>query len=459
MVGSLSANKPATASLQQSVLEATMSLQQTVLEALADLRRPQMELIARLDREGDANSTNSGNSFSLAQMLPIAGAGLSAGVGVGSPAPGRATFIQSVSLWASSPVTGRFQVGSGGSAWGGTGTYPLEDYGFACGPAATQILPVNRFVRSGDRTGVGAYIDSFVDPTGIATGMGQITATTTNGSAVINGLVVPIASGLTITGPNIPAGTTVLSYSNGTATLSNPATASATSPHTLYGVRFKSGVKAWSLADSINFEAKKVILMLGDSTWNGTGPSSVLTCIPWLINKFYRDQGQDTRYILKAYSGSNSSGHENYRASGKYEFPQVDAIFYNLGINDAVQGVSTATRTANVQALIAWKQKRYPKAKLVIFGTTPVQDNTQEAAIAAFRAADAATVAAAADPLIKYCNLGGSFDRTVYGNFATSDPNGTAVHVRDQGLTPLWEGGYNGNAGLRAWLLANLPAI
>jgi lysophospholipase L1-like esterase len=199
--------------------------------------------------------------------------------------------------------------------------------------------------------------------------------------------------------------------------------------------------------------------MLGDSTWNGTGLSTVLTCGPWLINKFYRDQGQDTHYILKVFSGSNSNGNESFRAGGKYEFPQIDAIFYNFGINDAGWEVSTATRTASVESLIAWKQKRYPKAKLVIFGTTPVQDAAQEALIVAFGAADAATIVAAADPLIKYCDLGGSFDRTVYANYVTSDPNGTAVHPRDQALTPLWEGGYNGNAGLRAWLLANLPVI
>jgi hypothetical protein len=106
------------------------------------------------------------------------------------------------------------------------------------------------------------------------------------------------------------------------------------------------------------------------------------------------------------------------------------------------------------------EQKRYPKAKLVIFGTTPVQDATQDAALSAYRITDQAAVVAATDPNILYCNLANNFDRTVAANYATSDgAAGTRIHPDDAGLTQLWEGGYAGNIGLRAWLAATLPAI
>ncbi len=59
-----------------------------------------------------------------------------------------------------------------------------------------------------------------------------------------------------------------------------------------------AGMIGWTLADSINFDAEKVILCIGDSKWNGTGPTTVLKCIPWLINDFYRAKGIDSRYIL-----------------------------------------------------------------------------------------------------------------------------------------------------------------
>jgi hypothetical protein len=200
-----------------------------------------------------------------------------------------------------------------------------------------------------------------------------------------------------------------------------------------------AGANCWTLAESINFDAKKVMLMIGDSTWNwSTGPSNVLTCTPWLINKFWRDQGLDSSHVLKAYSGSNTNGHESYRAAGKYEFPQTDAIFYNLGINDAAQGVTTARHSTN--------------------GTTPVQDATQEAALSAYRTADQAPVAAAADPNILFCNFANSFDRTVAANYATSDgAAGTRIHLDDAGPT------YSGT-GLRqqsrpAGMAANLPGF
>lgn len=221
-----------------------------------------------------------------------------------------------------------------------------------------------------------------------------------------------------------------------------------------------AGAVAWSLADSINLDAKRVFLMLSDSTWNGTGPTSINYCVPYLINKFYRDAGVDCRYILKAYSGSTTTGHENFRAAGKYDFPKVDAIFYNLGINDAAQGYSTATSLANVASLVAWKRKRYPNNRLVICGSTPVQNNTYETTLAAMRSAVSSYVTGLADPSILYHNFGVAFDRTVDANYASSDgAGGTRIHPTDAGLSQLWNGGYNGYGGLAAWLSANLPLI
>jgi hypothetical protein len=359
-------------------------------------------LIDRLNREGDRLPAGSAPIAYTSFAAPT-GAGTVAPGGIPLVLPGRALFVQQVTFRCSTLVAGRAQLG--GSGLVGVGTAPATDNRFMCGPNLPADILFNDYLRSSDKSGATIYITSWLDP-------------------------------------------------------------AVTGTHTFLG-----GATGFQLADSINFDAKKVSLMVGDSTWHGaTGPTSVLTCTPWLINKFYRDQGQDTRYILKAYPGSNTNGHESYRAGGKYEFPQVDSIFYNLGINDAAQGVTTATHSANVASLIAWKQKRYPKAKLVIFGTTPVQDATQEAALAAYRTADQAAVVNAADPNILFCNLGNSFDRTVAANYATTDgAAGTRIHPVDVALTQLWESGTitgwaNGAAtataaGLRAWLLANLPAI
>jgi len=222
---------------------------------------------------------------------------------------------------------------------------------------------------------------------------------------------------------------------------------------------FQAGVVGWHLADAINFDARKVILCIGDSLWNGTGPSDVTHCIPWLINRFYRDRGVDSRYILKAYSGSTTTGHERFRQAGRYDFPQVDAIFYQLGTNDAGQGYPTATSLANIAAFIGWKQKQYPEAKLVVLGPPPVENASSEAALAAIRTAAAAHISALADPHVLFCDLGDAFNPLDAGNYVGSDTPGGRVHPGDAGLDQVWQGGHAGFAGLEAWLAGNLPTL
>jgi hypothetical protein len=59
-----------------------------------------------------------------------------------------------------------------------------------------------------------------------------------------------------------------------------------------------------------------------------------------------------------------------------------------------------------------------------------------------------------------FYDLGNRFDRTVGANYVTSDgAGGTRIHPVDAGLKQEWSGGYNGNAGLQAWLAANLLVI
>lgn len=283
----------------------------------------------------------------------------------------------------------------GGSQLSGTGSPSYLDVAYTCCPNYNSVIPVNAFVRSAD---------------------------------------IPVG------GPS--------NY------IKRWLDASVSGTHYVY-----ARLVGWSLADSINFEAKKTIAMFGDSKWNGTGPSVVTKCIPWLINRHYRAKGVDCRYILKAYSGSTTAGHENFRATGRYDFERLDALFYNVGLNDAVAGTATATTMANVQAFTQWKQKHHPDAALVLFGPEPAEHNTTEANLAALRTAMAAYVTGLGDPKVKFCDLGGAFDRTVSGNYASTDTAGSRIHPDNDGNTFVWSGGYGSWAGLEAWLNANLAEI
>ncbi|WP_380784377.1 hypothetical protein [Sphingomonas sp. R86520] len=107
------------------------------------------------------------------------------------------------------------QISTGGSHWPGTGTAPLRDVSFSCGPQlACPIIPVNNFIRSADRFSLSCYIQRWLAPA--------------------------------VTGTHYVGFT----------------------------------VAAFGLAGSINFGARKVIFMLGDSTWNGVGAMSMLACAP-----------------------------------------------------------------------------------------------------------------------------------------------------------------------------------
>jgi hypothetical protein len=127
------------------------------------------------------------------------------------PGPGRSIYLRTASLWASTPIRARLQVQGGSSAWPGTGTVPLQELSVGCGP--TLACPPIL---------IDAYVRSS-DRSGL--GVGYVT-----------GWLDPAVAGTHYVG---------CTYT------------------------------AYSLADSVNFDAKKVLLMLGDSTWNGVGPSEV----------------------------------------------------------------------------------------------------------------------------------------------------------------------------------------
>lgn len=174
-------------------------------------------------------------------------------------------------------------------------------------------------------------------------------------------------------------------------------------------------------------------------------------CIPWLINRHYRDAGEDCRYILKAYSGSTSIAHESIRATGRYDFGRADLTCYNLGINDVAQGVPTAQSAENRARLLAWKKVRHPEASLVIFGPR------SRACRAESSAGD--IVGQANDPLVRFCDLSAAFDRSNDSNYLAGETAGVRVHPTHPALQQIWDGGYGSFVGLRNWLLQNVPAL
>lgn len=194
-----------------------------------------------------------------------------------------------------------------------------------------------------------------------------------------------------------------------------------------------ANASGFQVYDDFNYSADKVGLIVGDSILNSTvGVTTKLKSTDWLVRQRFTNLGKNVRFINRSVSGSNSNDHERFRAHGRYDFPQVDYLHYQLGTND--QGAITpTTHQANVAAMIAWKQKRYPAAKMVVYGSTPLQDNTSETNLAAIRTAGQAAVTAANDPKVLFCSLATAFDRTNTANFASTDTAGAKTHPSDTG--------------------------
>jgi lysophospholipase L1-like esterase len=203
---------------------------------------------------------------------------------------------------------------------------------------------------------------------------------------------------------------------------------------TTTGVNLFAYASGWAIADDLNFSADKVYLHLGDSiTAAGTGITDKRYGYDWQTLAYWKDRGSSVRMINKSVSGTTSTFHETRRAGGAYDFPQLDVIGYSLGMNDAGQSIPTATYKTNVKNLIAWKQAQHPNAKLIVYGATPAENDTTETALVALRTAASEAVAEASDSKVKYLSLGGSFDRKVSSNYASSDTAGSRVHPSNNG--------------------------
>lgn len=218
-------------------------------------------------------------------------------------------------------------------------------------------------------------------------------------------------------------------------------------------ISYAFSLSGWSITDDLDFLAPKSVLWIGDSiTAGGTGPTVRENQYDWRVRRYYRDRGIRARLIQMSLSGSTSSQHAARLSQGWYDPIPGDLICYSAGANDPGQSVSAATYRANLDAAIAWKKLTHPQARMVVFGPTPNENDATETGLVAIRAQGAAAVAAANDPRIKFCDLGGAYDRKLASNYASSDVAGSRVHPSDAGHAAIW-------AVVAPFLDAQVPTI
>jgi lysophospholipase L1-like esterase len=202
-------------------------------------------------------------------------------------------------------------------------------------------------------------------------------------------------------------------------------------------IAYFSGIK---MTADLNFNADKVIMWIGDSitrgssiggtalTGGGGGGSNLQTAVKptdhftFQVRNNFQRRGIDCRLVLKAMGGFNSIDMNAAINTGFLDIEKANVIFYQLGVNDALAGsgtVSDATYSANLDAVIDFRLRKYPTAKLVFIGATPLNNNTNETRLAQLRTIMASK--ANTPNNIFYLSLESAFDRTVLTNYNLSD--------------------------------------
>lgn len=136
------------------------------------------------------------------------------------------------------------------------------------------------------------------------------------------------------------------------------------------------------------------IVWCGTSITAGTG-SSYSASYPYLMRNWFRDtKGVLTRVVNKAISGSTSTHHEYLRAfNGRYTLNDAPfMVFWEHGINDISQNVTTATTQANLTKWLAYWNTFYPNTWCVVLSPWPTSNVTNEANLATLRTALASTM-------------------------------------------------------------------
>lgn len=194
------------------------------------------------------------------------------------------------------------------------------------------------------------------------------------------------------------------------------------------GVQLAISSAASQITDDLNFSAKRVALIVGDSIPNGSGASHKEQMMSYQLIQQIKGLGVDLRYINNSVGGFASYDAELLRQFGRYDYDSVDYFIYWHGTNNAVRNVSEpASYTADLTTMYNWVRGRWGNTcKFIVIGATPLNNTTNEGYLAAVRTAGSGFVTtkqAAGDINIFWLNLGGAgtFDRTVAGNYINTD--------------------------------------
>ncbi len=190
-----------------------------------------------------------------------------------------------------------------------------------------------------------------------------------------------------------------------------------------------------SISNDTDF-ASRPMVWAGTSITNGTGATSYRANYTYLLKNYLKDTlNIQTRVVNKAISGSQTNTMEDYRKFNNwYDFKQDPKfLFIEHGTNDIGQSIPTATSVSNVTKIINYYRAKYPTCYIIILGSFPNGNSTNEAGLVIYRAAMQSLVSSYSAPeqvYIKYIAATGSaWNPVTQSSTYTTD----GVHVNDAG--------------------------
>lgn len=196
----------------------------------------------------------------------------------------------------------------------------------------------------------------------------------------------------------------------------------------------------YNITDDFNYDAKKVIEVVGTSITNGTGPDQTGYMYSMMFKDTLNLLGASVRNVLCGISGSTTTVQEPLFRQGRYDRVAPDskipdAVIIELAVNDASVGTASAVYVARLK-YAATRFLANKKTSVIILGATPLGNTTaynNSLVLDAAAASLVTTLKATYPNRVFFIPMADAFPRTDRAYYISSDAVGAEIHPNNAG--------------------------
>jgi len=141
------------------------------------------------------------------------------------------------------------------------------------------------------------------------------------------------------------------------------------------------------------------------------------------INDAYEAAGSrlNIRMVNKAIGSQTIFDFVKYIESGVATIPQCDILMLCYGINEALGNMDPASFRSYLEIVWKWFKRNFRASHMVVCGSTPLNNNTNEARLVILRQVMSDFVDEIGDDRLTFTTKANTFDRLVLSNYTNSD--------------------------------------